>query len=345
MTIPQTMNAVAVTEPGKVEVVDIPTPTIVADYECLVRNLACGFCNSTDLKIIHGDLSDMTVEFPLILGHEGMGEVIEVGSKVKNLKVGDRILNPSGRLEPGTPFKSMWSNMKEYSIAQDLDVMRELGVDKAKQCFWSLHRVPADIDPIVGGLILTLNECCSGVRNFGVGPGTELLIYGDGPVGLGLATFARMLGASWVGVVGHHDDRLAHIAEFGGVDQTINSHETDVAEAVNRKLDLVIDAVGSTAIILESARLLKSGGMVGIYGVLKKKYSSISLLDLPNHVRLHMLNFPYGAGEVHDEVVAMIRDDKLDPKPFYSHVLPLTEAEKAVELIENREAFKVIFKV
>jgi len=66
------MKAVAATARGKVEVVEIPMPEI-QDYECLVKVRACGFCNGTDMKIIDDEVSTTPVEFPVILGHEGVG--------------------------------------------------------------------------------------------------------------------------------------------------------------------------------------------------------------------------------------------------------------------------------
>ena len=65
--------------------------------------------------------------------------------------------------------------------------------------------------------------------------------------------------------------------------------------------------------------------------------------DLPNDLRLQMLNWPYHEHRQHEEILELIREGKVDPKEFYSHVLPIDEAEKGVEMIKKREAYKVIF--
>jgi threonine dehydrogenase-like Zn-dependent dehydrogenase len=337
------MKAVAVVEIGRVEVVDIPKPNI-RDYECLVKMTASGLCNSTDLKIIHDEISTMKVPFPVILGHEGVGEVVEIGPKVRNIKVGDRLLNPAGRLEPGTPYQSMWANMKEYSIVQDHKVMEELGIDRKEFIGGAARMIPKEISDADAGVLLTLKENYSAIGNFGFQPGMDVLIYGDGPVGLGLVKFLKMRGVNWVGCVGHHDKRLDYIREKGGADLLVNSKSANVPEAVGeRRFDLVIDAVGATKIILEGNKLLKPGGRLCVYGVLKPKDSHIDLLTLRNHTSLHMLNFPYREQDCHDEIVQLILDKKINPKDFYSHVIPVEDAAKGVEMIVNREALKVVF--
>ncbi|MFW6189113.1 MAG: zinc-dependent alcohol dehydrogenase [Planctomycetota bacterium] len=336
------MKAVAATAPGRVEVVEIPRPTI-REYECLVRVRACGFCSSTDLKIIHGELSDMTVDFPAVIGHEAVGEVVEVGEAVRNVRAGDAFTNPAGRVEPGTPYSRMWAGMAEYAVVQDHEVMDELGVDPSGYTARAARRVPGDMPAEDAAVLLTLKEGYSALENFGFEPGMDVLVWGDGVAGRGLVTFLRMRGAGWVGCIGHHDDRLGEVRRVGGADATINSNGRDPAEALEeRRFDLVIDAVGSTHIILSASQMLKPGGKVGVYGVLKKGHAEISLLDLKNNSCVHMLNFPHREHDAHEAVLAMVEEGRLDPKDFYSHALPIDDVQKAVELIESRRALKVV---
>ncbi|MCX7013797.1 MAG: alcohol dehydrogenase catalytic domain-containing protein [Candidatus Sumerlaeota bacterium] len=337
------MKAVAATSPGKVEIVDIPMPR-VAEYECLVRNRACGLCNGTDLKIIDDEVQDRRVPFPVLLGHEGVGEVVEVGAKVRTYKVGDRVLNPGGRIEPGTPFTSMWANMKEYSVVQDHVAMQEMGMRGRGP--GATRLIPREISFEDGGVILVLKECWSAVRNFGCRPGAEALIYGDGPAAQALARFLKLEGAAFVACVGHRPDRLKRILERGQADMVVNAHTESLDDCLkDRRFDLAIDAVGSPAVIRESARRLKPGGKVGVFGVIHKKDCSLSLLDLPNHVSVHMLNWPYQEHSTHDELVRAILDGRIDPKDYYSHVMPLDDAARAVEMVRSREAYKVVLKI
>jgi L-iditol 2-dehydrogenase len=337
------MKAVAATAPGKVEIVEIPLPEPL-DYECLVKVRACGLCNGTDLKIIDDEVSTTPVKYPVILGHEGVGEVVQVGKKVKNIRVGEVYLNPGGRIMPGTPFTSMWTNMAEYGVLADTKVMDELGIDGPR--YGGSLLIPPEIDPVDGGVILTLKECLSAIRNFGFQKGQAVLVYGDGPVGLALVNFLRREGASWIGCAGHRPQRLEWIAGRSQPDLLINSHRESVPERLaGRRVDLVIDAVGSTAVIREASHLLVPGGRVGVLGVIKNKDASLSLLDLANHSSVHMLNWPYREHATHEEIVGLILKGAIRPKDYYSHVMPMNEAPQAVQMIKTRQAFKVVLKM
>ena len=81
----------------KIEFDEVPVPTI-KDDEVLVKMEAVGICGSDVHYYSHGKIGDFVVEFPFILGHECAGTVVEVGSNVKHLRVGDRVA-----LEPGIP--------------------------------------------------------------------------------------------------------------------------------------------------------------------------------------------------------------------------------------------------
>ena len=83
------MKAAVVNEfKGPLEIKEMPLPTVKA-HDVLVKIHACGVCH-TDLHACHGDWP-VKPKMPLIPGHEGVGEVVEVGSEISHLKVGDRV--------------------------------------------------------------------------------------------------------------------------------------------------------------------------------------------------------------------------------------------------------------
>lgn len=344
------MQAVAAMGDGTVRLVEVPKPTY-GPYECLVRVTACGLCSSTDLKIItNGSVAQQKVEYPTLIGHEGVGVIEQVGEKVRYLKAGDRVVCPIGLVHaPG--YHLNWGGMNRYAIAHDIRALWEDGVaaqhpmlSQMTEEDYLCKKIPEGMSDPDAVMILTLKENFSALKNFGVGQGTRLLIFGDGAVALGLACFAKYLGASRVVNVGHHDDRLARIQELAHGDQVINSHREKVEDALGeQRFDVVIDAVGSPEIILQGAQFLVPGGQVGVYGVLKQGHSTIDLLALPNHVSVQVLNWPYHEHREHEQMLQMIREGVVDPKWFYSHVLPIDEAQKGVDMIRSREAYKVIF--
>ena len=82
------MRGIAALGNGEVELVrDVPVPEI-GPYEALIRMKTCGFCNGTDFHIIRGEMPVTVDSFPTLLGHEGVGDIVELGSKVRNYKIG-----------------------------------------------------------------------------------------------------------------------------------------------------------------------------------------------------------------------------------------------------------------
>lgn len=339
------MKGVAVIELGRVApVFDVPTP-IYGEYEVLVRVRACGLCNSTDLKIADGHVPGLSAKLPYILGHEAAGEVVALGDKVKYFAVGDHVLNPYTPRKDGDKYTPVYGNMQEYSLITDLRAMVKDGKSDADYTRSGSKKIPAGISFEDAGMILSLKENYSALTNFGFKSGMDVLLYGDGPVCMGLALFARLRGASTVAVIGHHDDRLLRVAKVAGADIAINAHDDEVTEKLaGRTFDLVIDAVGKTSIIKQGAAMLKPGGKVCVYGVLSADDNMFDLISgLPNHASLHMLNWPYREHDCHDEICTMIVSGKVNPGDFYSHVMPMEECVKGVELIRKRQAYKVIF--
>lgn len=345
------MKAIAVLEKDRVELVEIPVPEY-GPYECLVRTHACGFCSSTDMKIIHNAIADMPVQYPTILGHEGVGEIVAVGERVKNFKVGDRVSCSRGMHVKGTQYSFTWGEMSQYAIAHDVYAMTEDGIDLntvtpgKTLTTYPVRIIPEGMSYPDAVMILTFEENYSALLNFGVQPGMDILIYGDGTIAQGLSFFARELGVRSVCCIGHHDDKLQRIREKSGVSMIVNSHKESVADKLgDLKFDMVIDAVGSMEVIREGFHNLKDNGKLCVYGVLKKEDANFNLLEMKNHTSLHLLTWPHDEHRVHDTIVQMIQEKKLIPSDYYTCVMPMDEIHEAIQLLQSRKASKIILNM
>ena len=347
MMHPKTIKAIAVVAEGKLEVVELPFPEH-GEYECLVRFTASGYCSGTDKKIVHNKLAGMTIQYPTILGHEGVGYVVECGAKVRNFQVGDRIAGPLGKF-PRDHYSATFGCMVQYGVVHDVVAINEdqellFGSKVRDPRDYPAKKIPDYVSDVDAAMLLTFKENYSALKNFGMQPGMDVLIYGDGSVANGVALFAQQMGAGWLGVVGHHEDRLDRVERTAGPDQIFNSSQVSLVEAMaDRKVDLVIDCVGNLEIVKEGAAFLRPGGRVAIYGVLSRANADLNLLDLPNNVCVQILNWPYHEHREHEAILELIKAGKLNPKDFYSHVLPMEDCQKGADLIEKREAYKVIF--
>lgn len=341
----ETMRAVVVAGPGKVEIRDdVPRP-VPGDYEALIKVHACGFCNGTDLQIIAGTVSGESGSFPTVLGHEGAGEVIAVGKKVRYIKVGERWIHPNLHPNVGSGYSKTHGSMAQYGLVSDNRAMLEDGFSEKDLPWVKQHRFPETIDYVDAGVLLSLSECHSAAKNFGAGPGMEILIYGAGPMGIALAMFCVTAGAR-VTQIDSVDSRLEMAKNLAGVSEVINYQTQNTDEVLNgRKFDLAIDAVGFTSIIYEASSRLKSGGKVCSLGVLRKNDLLVDTSRLQVNTSLHMLNFPVGEYAIMDETIRLIENGTINPKNFYSHVLPYTQIDEAVRLVREKEALKVVLTI
>lgn len=343
-----TMKAVAVVAPDQVKIVDdVPIP-IPGPYEALVKVRSCGFCNGTDFQIIRGTLPahEGMKKFPTLLGHEGAGEVVELGSSVRHIRVGDKFLHPNLREDPGNGYKKTHGGMAEYGLIADYQAMLEDGYSGPPPFSLKFTKVPRDFEFVDISMLLSLSESLSAVRNFGICSGMEVLVYGAGPMGQVLMKYIRLLGAKRIVAVDQMDTRLKQAERICEIDQIINNTKTDIySELDSDQFDVAVDAVGATSILLEASSFLKPGGRVGCMGVLPQKDSRVDVTRLQNNTLLQMLNLPYGEYQVMQENIRLIQAGKIDPKDFYSHVLPVEEINTCMELVCKKEALKVILTI
>lgn len=344
----ETMKAIAVMGPDDVRLVnDVPKPE-PGDYEALVKIHACGFCNGTDMQIIKGSGGKLDGEkdiYPTILGHEGAGEIIAVGKKVRYIHVGERWIHPNLFPNVGNGYTKTHGSMAQYGLVSDNKAMAEDGFKESDFPWFRQHRFPDDMSYIDAGVLLSLAESHSAAKNFGAGPGMDILIYGAGPMGIALAMFCVLQGST-VTQIDSVNERLESAKRIAKVYRTINFEKQDVDKELNgQKFDLVMDAVGSTGILYEGSSRLKNGGSVCSMGVLKNNDLMVDTSKLQCNTSLHMLNFPIGEYKIMDETIALIESGKINPKDFYSHVLPFEKIDEVIELVKSKKALKVIMTI
>ncbi|WP_433393447.1 zinc-dependent alcohol dehydrogenase [Micromonospora sp. KLBMP9576] len=263
------MKATTWTGRDSVKVVDVPDPTIMNARDAIVRVTSTAICGS-DLHLYHGYIPAMRKGD--ILGHEFMGEVVEVGPQVRNLRPGDRVVVPfpiacghcsSCRrglfsvCENSNPNAGMAEKIMGHSPAGIFGYSHLLGGYAGGQAEYA--RVPfADVGPVKvpedvpddQAVLLAdvLPTGYMGAEMCDIKPGDVIAVWGAGPVGLLAAASARMLGAQRVIVIDRYPYRLRLAREHAGA-ETINYEDTDVRDALNemtagRGPDACIDAVG-----------------------------------------------------------------------------------------------------
>jgi threonine dehydrogenase-like Zn-dependent dehydrogenase len=339
------MKAVAVLEKGVVRVVDDAPMPVIGEYDALVRILACGFCNGTDLRIIDEQVTahQLLQPYPTLLGHEAIGVIEKVGPKVRNLAPGEKHVFVRGGKTEGSRYTSTHGQMAEYGVLTDYAAMESDGEALPASARVYQTRVPDDFDIADGGIFLPLCECLSAVKNFGIDAGTDVLMYGAGPMGLAMMRYMHILGAKSVTVIDSVPERLQKAREVGKADRVINFAQEDADAALGGQLfDRVVDAVGLSSVLVSGSYHLKPFGVACSLGVLKKEDSLVNLPEVKNNTLIHMLNFPYAELERLEENMGYIQKGQINPKDFYSHVMPMADVNEAIRLVREKKTLKVI---
>jgi len=242
-----------------------------------------------------------------IVGHEFMGEVVEVGSGVHNLKAGDRVVVPFpiacgncffcqrglySCCENSNPNASLAEKMWGHSPCGIFGYSHMLGGYAGGQAQYA--RVPfADVGPIKieNGLtdeqVLFLSDIYPtgymAAENCNIEPGDTIAVWGCGPVGQFAIKSAYLLGAARVIAIDRFQDRLAMAREKAGAAVTLNYEEVDVLEALNeltggRGPDACIDAVGMEG---------HCQGIIGVYD--RVKQATMMETDRPHALRQAIL--------------------------------------------------------
>ncbi|HZR82760.1 MAG TPA: zinc-dependent alcohol dehydrogenase [Candidatus Binatia bacterium] len=252
-----------------VRVEDVPDPEIARPHDAIVRITTTAICGS-DLHLYNAFVP--TMETGDILGHEFMGEVVEVGSAVQKLEVGDRVVVPFpiacgqcffcreemySLCENTNPNAWMAEKLWGHSPAGIFGYSHMLGGYAGGQAEYA--RVPfADVGPIKisNGLsdeqVLFLSDIFPtgymAAEACDIGPDDTVAVWGCGPVGLFAIKSAFLLGAARVIAIDRFPDRLRMAREQCGA-ETIDYEETDVYDALQQMTggigpDACIDAVG-----------------------------------------------------------------------------------------------------
>jgi threonine dehydrogenase-like Zn-dependent dehydrogenase len=257
----------------RVEVQDVPDPRLLSPRDAIVKVTSTAICGS-DLHLYNGFIP--TMEKGDILGHEFMGEVVELGAGVSNLSVGDRVVVPfpiacgncraceagnTSLCENSNPNAWVAEKMWGHSPCGIFGYSHMLGGYAGGQAEYV--RVPfADVGPmkvpahLSDEQVLFLSDILPtgymGAEMCDIKPGSVIAVWGAGPVGLFAMASAQLLGAERIIAIDRYEKRLDRALTSAGATDVINYEETDVYEMLQeltggRGPDGCIDAVGMEA--------------------------------------------------------------------------------------------------
>ncbi len=344
------MKAIETDGKGQVRIVEIPRPVPGAG-QCLCRITACATCSGTDRKLVRGGLP-WADTYPALLGHESVGTVVECGSGVRSLAVGDRVLRPCVAY-PGTTHGALASWMggfAEYGIVTDpaartLDAVEDpFGYAKYQQ---RLPRKTA-VSDVDATMLIMLKEVAGSIVGAGIGPSHRVLVLGAGGVARAMCFFAKLQGARQVVVAARRDAPLMACQKCGA-DALVNTSRQTLSEAVplltdGHGVDFVMDAAGNVDLALEAASLLADGGVLASYATLEDG-GQFPRERVRARGNWRMLDSPVGEDAMHEKMLAWVAASRIPFANFYSHVMPFQDFVEGFRMLEERKADKIVFAI
>lgn len=337
------MRGVVMHAPGDVRVEDRADATIVEPTDAVIRVTAACICGS-DLWPYRGVAA---LDGPTPMGHEYVGVVEQVGDEVRDIKVGDFVVgsfvasdNTCEICQAGYQSRCIHHVMMG-SVGTQAQYARIPLADGTLVA--TPDRPDDDLIPSLLAASDVLGTGWFAAVAAEAGPGRTIAVVGDGAVGLSAVLAAKQLGAERIIVFSRHPDRQALAREFGATDVV----EERGREGAARVKELtggygahgVVEAVGTEESMWQAIRSARPGGYVGYVGVthgvkldgLKLFFTGVHLHGGPAPVRRFL-----------PELIQLIWDRKIDPGKVFDLTLPLEDAAKGYQAMDERRATKVL---
>lgn len=327
---------------GKLSVIEIPKPSFTSKM-ALVKTISCGMCG-TDGHLIERKFKGVTESmYPVMLGHEGVGEVVEVGSEVTSYKVGDIVLLPFVDAEPAFgEIGSAWGSFSEYAVIHDAKAYEP---GKAPECALGQNIVPSDINPVDAAMIITFREVLSSIHYFGVEKDKPVVVFGCGPVGLTFIKFMSLLGMNPVIAVARNKEKQQNALDNGAA-IALNSSECDIFKEIREKypegVPYVLDAVGSTQVVNDAMKLICDRGKVLCYGVPKTEQMTIDFGPAPYNWNIVFQQFPRKDEEAaaYEQVLEWLRNGDIKFEDYISDYYKFEDIKTAFADYDKKKILK-----
>ncbi len=330
------MKAMKLTGILQMEMMEVPTPAVIKENDVLIRMKTLGVCGSDIHYYVSGKIGSQVVKYPFTVGHEGAGQVEEVGNGVTLVKPGDRIA-----IEPAMPcFECDQCQAGRHHTCRKLKFLgcpgqaegslSEFIVMPETSCFKISKDMSYDqaaiSEPMAIGVYAVKQSIPMERARVG--------ILGFGPIGMSVMLSALAMGARRVYVTDKIEERL-RIAEKCGAVLTANPDKEDVVERITgdvpELLDVVFECCGQQHAIDNAVDLLKPGGKLMVIGIPEVERLSFHV-DTSRHKELTIQHVRrqneavqltldmMQKGEIRVEAMATHRFDFIDSKAAFDLV-------------------------
>ncbi len=337
----KTRPMVFVTQPGKVEIREVPIPTL-GDSDVLIKVRAVALCGS-DVHIFKGKHPAVTLPVPV--GHEIAGEVAEVGTGVTKVKPGDRVT-----VEPVIVCgECHYCQRGDYHLCANISFQYRQGQGGLTTDFvaperW-VHLLPGDLSYSAGALIEPLAVAVHAVRLAKLQATNSVAIFGAGAIGLLILQVARAMETGKVFITDIRDARLNAALGFGA-SGAFNSSKWDVVEKIIEStgglgVQHAFEAVGLEITLKQALQSLKKGGRVILVGLFEDEQ-----IGVPANLFVQKEISLTGSQGYHwdfQRAIELVQHGMIDLEKMITHQFQLEQTQIAFETLidQNQNAIKV----
>jgi L-iditol 2-dehydrogenase len=344
------MKAQALTGIRQMEMREVPAPKIVHDMDVLLKIEEVGVCGSDMHYYETGRIGSQVVQYPFVVGHECSGRLVEVGSGVKNLWLGQLVA-----VEPAVSCHKC-----DQCLAGRPHTCRKLVFlgcpGQISGCLCEYLVMPAECCvSIEGKLSATQGVLCEpfaiglyAVKQSQIQKGAKVVILGAGPIGLSVMAAAKALGAGKVYMTEIIEERI-RLAQNNGADWVGNPQKENIVSAIGKAepggIDIVYECAGKPETLDQGIDLLKPGGKLVMVGIPREDRVSFSP-DLMRRKELTLVNVRR-QNHCTQQAIDMIAAGQVKLDFMVTHRFDFAQTQKAFDLVAGYKegSVKVIIKI
>jgi len=334
-----TMRAAVFEEVGVLKIKDVPTPRIERPDQLIVEIELCSICG-TDVHIM--SVPPGYIATPgTILGHELVGKVIEVGSEVRRLKVGDRVVtNPNDYCGVCVYCRMNYPNQCENIEAMGIGVNGGFA-EYVRVTEKVAYKIKPDLPSEIAAFAEPLACLVNGMQKIRINPAESVLVIGAGPIGLMFVQMAKAAGAYPL-IVSEPTELRRKYALKSGADFVVDPLKEDLAAFIKEKteigVDFAIDVVGSQ--VATGLEMIRKGGTVLCFGINGKAAPVITQSQIT--FKEARIQGTWLANATFPRAVKILESGKLNLKELITHTLPLDKLGEGIEILRKGEGIEIL---
>jgi threonine dehydrogenase-like Zn-dependent dehydrogenase len=336
-------------KPGDVRIENVPDARVINPTDALVKVTRACICGSDLWPYKKMEPSETGV----VMGHEAIGVVEDVGKDVRKIKRGDFVVMPFAWSDGTCEFcaEGLQTSCVHGGFFGDEEIAgAQAEAVRVPLADGTLFALPVGKDDALSPSLLTLSDVMGTGHHAAVSakvkPGKIVAVVGDGAVGLCAVIAARRLGAEQIIMLGHHRDRIALAQEFGATDVV----KERGAEAIERVLEMtgglgahsVLECVGLEQSTTTALSIVRPGGAVGRVGV--PQDTRIPLADETFIKNIHIGGGPAPVRAYIEELLPDVLEGRIDPGRVFDRTTNLDGVPDGYRAMNEREALKVLIE-